>query len=351
MKDARKIAVLVVDDSFFIRKLIREMIESDEEIEVVGEAKDGKEAVEMADELRPDVITMDFQMPVMDGADATKEIMDRISPPPSIIIVSSHTKEGVEQTMESLRLGAIDFIGKPSGDSPVGIDQIQKELIEKIKVSKKARVQRVEKTVRTKERASKEQGRFKAIVIGASTGGPPVVERILSGIPPYLQSCILIIQHMPENFSRAFVETLNNYSKMEVREARDGDPVRSGVIYVIPSGWHGKVEEFAEKEYTKHMIHLNKEKKESGYRPSIDVLMRSVAEHFGSHSMGILLTGMGSDGKEGMRAIKRAGGHTIVQSPETAVIDSMPNSVIGIEAADEVLSPDDIVKKIISLSC
>jgi two-component system chemotaxis response regulator CheB len=347
----KKIKVLIVDDSFFMRKLLRELLSLDDEIQVVGDAKDGAEAIGETVRLKPDVITMDYQMPKMDGARATEKILSGSEPLPAIIMLSAFAKEEAEETFKSLRAGAVDFILKPSGELSLDIDKVKQEIITKIKIAAKAHVRKHEvprKRVQKKE--NKEEVAIKVVVIGASTGGPPIVEDIVANFPSDLPVAVLVVQHMPEHFTKSFAERLNKMSRIPVKEAEEGDIIKIGHVFVAPGNFHMKVERRDNDKVSEKVVHLTKEPPEHGLRPAIDVLMRSAVHSYANQIVGVILTGMGEDGLAGMRAIKMAHGHTIVQEPETAVVDSMPKSVIAEGLADEILPPEEIAKKVVELS-
>jgi len=350
MSQKDKITVLVVDDSFFMRKLLREILSSDPEIEVVGEAKDGLEAIREALRLTPDVITMDYNLPKMNGPEAAGVILKKSFSPPAIIMVSAYTLEGAEATLESLRAGAVDFIAKPSGEISFNIDKIGDELVSKIKAAVRARIVVLRSLpkrsiIKTRQFADSD---MKAIVIGASTGGPPVLEEIfMSHHLNEVRAFFLVVQHMPPNFTKTFADRLNRTSFFSVKEAEDGDEIRGGAGFVAPGDFHMKV---VPGKNGRTVIKLNNDSPRHGLRPAIDITMSSAAAIFRERTIGVILTGMGKDGRDGMRDIKKAGGYTLVQDPSTATIDSMPKSVIESGLADEVLSPIGIIEKIIKLA-
>lgn len=350
MSEEKRIRVLIVDDSFFMRKLIADLLESDSSIEVIGDAKDGAEAVEAVKRLKPDVVTMDLHMPEMDGISAIKTILSDDDYRPAIIMLSAHTTDGAEETLKGLSAGAVDFILKPSGELSFDIKYVQEELIEKIKIAAKANVQKIVKEpVAVSTAKIHKSCAGKIVVIGASTGGPPVIDRIVSSFAEDFCLAVLIVQHMPAKFTPSFASMLNKKAGISVKEAEEGEVIEPGVCLLIPGGSHGVVEIRKDGDLEEKIIHLNKELPVNGYRPSIDVLMKSVAEKYKNNTIGIILTGMGNDGMEGMRAIRNNGGYTIVQSLETAVITSMPNSVLSINCADEALSPGEIIEKLKSI--
>lgn len=347
-----KIRVLIVDDSLFMRRLIREIVEEDKQIEVIGEAKDGVEAIEKTKELKPDVVTMDYNMPEMDGAKATEKIMATKEHIPAIIILTGYDRKSVEEAMTSLRMGAVDFVFKPSGELSLDIETIKGELITKIKIASKAHVKAFfGDATRTIEPIKTKAGKAGIVVIGASTGGPPIVEHIITSLPSDFNLSILVVQHIAgELFSKRLAELIDDRAQIKVKEAEEDEIIKPGECLFAPAGSHMLVEISEEKGNISKLVHLNKEPKINGYRPSIDVLMKSVSERYSYKSIGVLLTGMGHDGALGMKAIKDAGGHTIVQKPETAVIDSMPLAAINAGAAKEVLYPEQIIKRLIELS-
>lgn len=346
--DSKKIRVLIVDDSFFMRKLLRELLISDADIEVVGEARNGEEAIIKAGNLKPNVLTMDYKMPNLDGAVAAEMILKEVSPPPAIIMLSAYTKEGAEETLKSLRAGAVDFILKPSGEISWDIEKIKGEILEKVRVAAHAKVRKFPELKTEVKEIAPARSAFEAVVIGASTGGPPVLEDILTGLPPIFKFAVLVAQHMPKEFTKSFADRLNNISSFPVKEAEDGEIIKQGVCLVAPGGRHMKI---SLDEHQKARVKLTKieEGVHNGLHPSIDVLMQSAAEAYKGNVIGVLLSGMGEDGVEGMRSIKSAHGHTIVQDPETAVVDSMPQKAIGEGLADEVLHPNNISKRLSGL--
>ncbi len=347
----KKIRVLIVDDSFFMRKLLLDILSSDAEIEVVGEAKDGVEAVLAAARLKPDVITMDYLMPKMNGRDSIEKIMQGAEPVPRIIMLSAHAEEGAETTLQCLAAGCVDFVLKPSGELSLDIEKIKKEIISKVKMAANARFRFFGKTNRqVKKKVAIEKHALKVVAIGASTGGPPILEQIISSLSADLDMAVLVVQHMPAYFTKTFAERLDKITHFSVKEAEEGDVVKVGMVFVAPGEFHMELEKKSEEENSGVVIHLTKTPPKNEFRPSIDVLMASAVRCYRNKIVGVILTGMGSDGLEGMRAVKNARGCTIVQNPETAVVDSMPKSVIDGGLADEILPPDKIAEKIAELS-
>lgn len=350
MTSGRKVRTLIVDDSFFVRKLLRELLSSDDGIAVAGEARDGLEAVEEARRLKPDVITMDYRMPGLNGAEAAERILASVEPAPVILMISAYTREGAEETLRSLRAGAVDFIAKPSGEVSLDIKAISSEIIAKVKQLARAKVRRPRgPSPGAAAKARPRKDGAQVVVIGASTGGPPVIEDLLSRVPADLKAAFLVVQHMPPYFTATFAERLNRTSPFQVKEAEDGDVVRRGLALLAPGDFHMKIEKKRVGGGVERVIRLTKEPPVHELRPSIDVTMASAAENFPAPVIGVILTGMGADGSAGAAAIRRAGGRAIVQDPETAVLDSMPRSVMRAALADEILAPEGIVKRLVEL--
>lgn len=332
-----KIKVLVVDDSYLMRILISDILSSFSDIEVVGTAKDGKEAIELVKKLKPDVVTLDYEMPVMSGIEVLEHIMNE-NPLPCIML-SAYTKEGAEITLSALEKGAFDFVAKPSGSISMDIEKIKMELYEKIKLAKNVNPHILRFKFKKVEIKEKEKfKRVSAVGIVSSTGGPPVVEFILKNIPK-IKVPIFIVQHMPKSFVTLFAERLKKVIGKKVFEARDKEKVKDGYIYIAPGGIHMGLKKIKEEVF----INLIDEEPKWGVKPSGDYILSSISEIYGENSMAIILTGMGKDGSEGARKIKEKGGILISQSKETSVIYGMPCAVKDI--SDFILSPEEIVEK------
>ncbi len=321
------IRVLVVDDSALMRKMIPQMLERDGGIRVVGTAMDGKFALDKAAELKPDVITLDLEMPRMNGIDALRQIAKHHPSP--VIVVSAHTTEGANSTFKALAMGAFDFVTKPANGSSRHIADIAQQLTAKIRAAAQARATaprafpsvdfpKVQKVARKKAAPSR------VIAIGVSTGGPNSVQYVLSRLPADFTGSILIVQHMPEGFTEMFARRLDASCAIDVKEANSGDLLLAGRALICPGNRHMKVRRAA----LGDMVVLSDEERVNGHRPSVDVLFRSVAEEFGARAAGVLMTGMGEDGAEGMGLIKSAGGMTIAQSAESCVVYGMPRAAI-----------------------
>ena len=331
MKNAQ-IRVLVIDDSIFMRTLISDMLNSDPEIEVMDTAKDGKEAIEKLSKIRPDCITLDLVMPGWDGLTTLEHIMAEYPTP--VIILSAHSKKDADITIKCLKTGAVGFVLKPSGELSLDIKDVRHELLEKVKTASKVNVGRIKLLIRKKRKQLKRKpaALSEIIVIGASTGGPQTLEAILYSLPANLPVPVIIVQHLPTRFfTESLAEHLNKVTDLEVKVAENGEVIQPGKAYLAPAGFQMT---FKGKD-KKVNISLTKALSNS-LTPSIDIVMESVAKVYAESSLGIILTGMGCDGREGMRAIKEAGGKTIVQD-ESSLIFGMPKAVIEAGIADDVL--------------
>jgi len=330
----KPIRVLVVDDSALMRKLISQMIERDGSIQVVGTALDGTFALEKIPELRPDVVTLDLDMPRMDGMETLRKIM-RTNPLP-VIVVSSHSKDGAMATFKALSYGALDFVTKPL-DPSSHMDQIAVELTTKIKAAAKSQIVRLPEPQPKprKARAVALRGEpTKVIAIGVSTGGPQALDYVVSQLPPEFPGTILIVQHMPEGFTEMFAKRLDETCAIEVKEARSGDLLLPGRVLICPGNKHMRVKRMP----LGDVVVLTDGEKVNGHRPSADVLLHSVGTEFGERAIGVLMTGMGEDGAEGLGTIQKCNGLTIAQSEESCVVYGMPRAAVERGYATRVIS-------------
>jgi two-component system, chemotaxis family, protein-glutamate methylesterase/glutaminase len=339
---SERIKVLVVDDSALMRKLIPTILARDAAIEVVGTAMDGAFALKKIEELRPDVVTLDLEMPRMDGMETLRLIMK--SAPVPVILFSTHSKEGAYSTFKALALGAVDFVAKPQ-DAAVGhLDAIADQLIEKIKVAKRAVRHRLPTNVVPEpSHGQKKKGGLaippnRIIAIGISTGGPNALQFLLSQLPADFPSSILIVQHMPEGFTEMFARRLDECCALDVQEARSGDLLLAGRVLLCPGNRHMIVRRMPRGD----IAVLNDGPPVNGHRPSVDVLFNSVAQEFSLISVGVLMTGMGDDGAAGLGAIKSAGGMTIAQSEESCVVSGMPRAAIMRGYASRIVPLDSL---------
>jgi len=347
--DSRLVRVLVADDSAFMRTALTRLIESDPELRVSGTAQSGSEALEKVDFLQPDVVTLDVEMPGMNGLEALKQIMEK-SPRP-VIMVSSLTREGAETTLEALALGAFDYVPKQNSFVALDIIKIREDLITKIKAAAecfrrrpKAQTKRPA-PVREKTQIERASNITPTIVaLGTSTGGPKALQEILPLLPADLPVGVLIVQHMPVGFTGPFAHRLNDLCHVNVREAANDDVIKPGVVYIAPAGKHMTVHRQTPRQA---VIRLSLTPEHTLHTPSVDVMMRSVAEVFRSQAMGVIMTGMGSDGLEGMRAIAREGGLTVGQDEASCAVYGMPRACAESGILRRVVSLPNIPEQIL----
>lgn len=334
------IRVLVVDDSALMRKLIPAILARDPSIEVVGTAMDGAFALKKIEELRPDVVTLDLEMPRMDGLETLRLIMRRAPIP--VILFSTHSKEGAYSTLKALALGAVDFIAKPTDAAAGHLEAIADQLIEKIKVAKRAVGRKLPPAVVAVDPPELKKGSRSSlppnriIAIGISTGGPNALQFVLSQIPADFPASILVVQHMPEGFTEMFARRLDECCAVDVQEAKSGDLLLAGRVLICPGNRHMMVRRMPRGD----MAVLSDGPPVNGHRPSVDVMFHSVAQEFGLTAVGILMTGMGEDGAEGLGAIKAAGGMTVAQSEDTCVVSGMPRAAILKGHANKIVPLD-----------
>jgi two-component system, chemotaxis family, protein-glutamate methylesterase/glutaminase len=324
---SKKIRVLVVDDSALMRKLISQVLQRDPSIEVVGTAMDGAIGLKKIDELHPHVVTLDIDMPRMDGIEMLRQITRKHRVP--VIVVSAQTDASASITLRALAFGAFDFVTKPQDAGLGRLDQIATELAQKIKAAAASGPPKMIITVptiksKTPRRTTMPSGPSVIVAIGISTGGPNALQYVFSQMPENFPGCIVVVQHMPEGFTQMFAKRLDESSALEVKEAQSGDLLLAGRVLICPGDRHIKVRKM---EHGKIAI-LVDQPRVNGHRPSADVLFSSVAQEFGSNAVGVLMTGMGEDGAAGLGALQAAGAITAAQSPDTCVVDSMPRSAI-----------------------
>lgn len=343
------IKVLVVDDSAFIRKTIAGLLNSEPGIHVVGEGTDGEDAVEKVKTLMPDIVTMDIEMPRMNGLEALKIIMKERPVP--VIMVSSLTEDGAKATMKALEYGAIDYIPKNLSSNITNIVNIKNDLIEKIKIFGRRRfdVKRIARDIRGVPPIVRSSpaglNKIKVVIVGASTGGPKALQDVIPRLPKDFPCGVIIVQHMLPVFTSSFAERMKELSPMEVKEAQDGDVVTPGLALVAPGGSHLRVRKWPNGECR---IKLSKEPPML-HMPSVDVAMESVAQAFSEHALGVIMTGMGQDGKEGMRAIKGVKGKTIAQDEASSVIFGMPKAAIESGCIDKIVALENMAEEIIGM--
>ncbi len=368
MPTGKRIRVLIADDSAFMRKVLHSILAADPQLEVVGEARDGRDAVLQAEALKPDVITMDINMPVMDGLQASEAIMS--SNPKPIVIVSSESREGADITLKALELGAIDFVPKPTSGVDLDMNSVREDLCRKLKMAAKVRVVRTATRSRLgqeiagstprvepgqqplprpaapslapavaagrfREAMSASNGKFPIVVLACSTGGPATLLKLLPAFPKDFPGAVIIAQHMPGTFTAQFSQQLSEVTPIKVKEAEAGEIVQAGTVYVCPGSHHLRLSPTGR-------ISLDDGPRISGYKPCADVTMETVAAFAGPLSVGVVLTGMGNDGTRGVQAVRASGGHVIAQDEATSVIFGMPAEAIKTGAVDQVLALDNI---------
>ena len=374
----KKIRVLVADDSAFIRKMLVSILSADPQMEVVGEARDGKEAVAQSEALNPDVITMDIKMPHMDGLQATEVIMS--SKPRPIVIVSSESREGADTTLKALELGAIDFVAKPSSGIDLDMNTVREELSRKLRMAAKVRVVRTASRSKlaqeiatsaprveaplpsgygrnpapasteapnpavfapasafatTGPAARRHGGRFPLVMVAASTGGPATLMKFIPFFPKDFPGAVLLVQHMPASFTSQFSQQLAEIASVRVKEAEPGEIVNAGTLYLCPGSSHMKVSQTGR-------LTLDEGARINGYRPCADVTLATAAEFAGNMGIAIILTGMGNDGCRGAQLVKAAGGHVIAQDEATSVIFGMNAEAIKSGVVDQILPIESI---------
>lgn len=338
----KKIKVLIVDDSAIVRKIFSEELSKYPDIEVVGSAPDPFVARDKIVTLKPDVITLDVEMPRMDGLTFLRKMMKYYPLP--IIIVSSLTPRGGKLTLEAMELGAVDVIAKPGSSYSVG--DMSSQLVEKIRAAAWAKVVKQNPEVSAAEAPLKalSQTSNKVIAIGASTGGTEALKRVLTRLPANAPG-IVVVQHMPANFTTSFAERLNSLCQMTVREACDNDSVVPGTALIAPGNYHMILRRSGARYYvevkTGPMVHHQ--------RPAVDILFRSTAKYAGANAIGVILTGMGADGAEGLLDMKKAGAGTIAQDEQSCVVFGMPKEAIKLGAADMVLPLDQIAAEMMRM--
>jgi two-component system, chemotaxis family, protein-glutamate methylesterase/glutaminase len=349
---SRPISVVVIDDSAFMRKSLSMMLESDPQIKVVGTARDGKDGIEKIRELKPDIVTLDVEMPVMDGLTALGIIMKEMPLP--VLMVSSVTTDGAKATLDALNLGAVDFISKELSFVSVNITKIKEELISKVKQIAQSRgLQFRLRRIRaanmrvggapppprpTLNLQIRSRDDLRAVVLGISTGGPFALLQIIPKLPAKFPLGIAIVQHMPPKFTKSLADRLNGLSELEVHEAEDGEKFEPGVVLIAPGGHHLTFE----RNGAGIRVRTPLEPADTLYRPCADVMMKSAAETFAGPLMSVVMTGMGKDGLEGSRLIKRKGGVVVAQNEDTCVVYGMPKAVVDDGLADVVPALEDI---------
>lgn len=367
-----KIRILVVDDSAFMRKVITDMVHLHKNIEVIDTAKNGQEAIEKVRLLKPDVVTLDIEMPIMDGLTALEKIME--TTPLPVIMLSSLTKEGADATIRSLELGAVDFITKPSSVFKINTEDVKNELITKIEMASKismktknitkkipdSKKEKEDYTTKSNTKPIAEVNSFisdlgmkrgvggnridKIVAIGTSTGGPRALQSVIPKIPGNVNASFIVVQHMPPGFTKSLAERMNTLSELNVKEAEHGDVLKPGWAYIAPGDYHLKLKRNGQD----YVIQLSQDDLVSGHRPSVDAMMYSIADLKISNVVGVIMTGMGADGAKGLARVKSENkGFVIAQDEESCVVFGMPKSTIQLGCVDRVVTLTDIANEII----
>lgn len=339
------IKILVVDDSAFMRKSLSILLESDPQIKVIDTATDGVVAIEKVKRLKPDIVTLDIEMPNMDGLTALEKIMKECPTP--VIMVSSLTTEGADSTLKALELGAVDFIPKEMSFVSVSIAGIKEELVSKVKAIHKSKsaLNRFHSKTNTKPKRALVSSRklptlnYKALAIGISTGGPISLQKVIPFLSEKIKIPIFIVQHMPPKFTASLADRLNNLSPLTVKEAENNEFVQNGFVYIAPGGFHLTIKR---DRMNKLVIKTSKTPEDVLHKPSVDVMLQSLQEIYGKYMLGVIMTGMGKDGLEGIKKLKSVGGHCIAQDEESCVVYGMPKAIIDNGLADTIASLEEI---------
>ncbi|GMQ60497.1 protein-glutamate O-methylesterase CheB [Vallitalea sediminicola] len=350
--------ILVIDDSAFMRRVISDIIKSDSRCEVIGTAKNGKEGLAKIEELKPDVITLDIEMPIMNGLQMLEQLkVLNLNVP--VIVMSTLAIEGRQETIKALELGAIDFVTKPQNIFKVNTEEMKNRLIEKLLMAVNTNTSKIPqlKPIENKEKITKSFSsnrkksclcKNKVVAIGCSTGGPRALQYVLPYLPSNLDAGIIIVQHMPAGFTKSLADRLNQLSDIHIKEAEDGDVIVNGTAYIAPGNCHIKV---IQDKNCNLIVKLSKDDPLRGHRPAVDVMMNSLVDINIKDLTGVIMTGMGSDGTEGLDNLKKSQQiHIIAQNEETCVVYGMPKAVVAKGIADEIVPlesiSDSILKKV-----
>ncbi|HLO99040.1 MAG TPA: chemotaxis response regulator protein-glutamate methylesterase [Fimbriimonas sp.] len=345
------IKVLVVDDSALMRKMVTDMLNSFSDVEVIGQARDGQDAIAKIESLKPDVVTMDIEMPVMDGITALERVM--ATHPTPVIMLSSLTQAGASSTIKCLELGAVDFVGKPSGSISLDIEQVKSDLYLKVRAASKAKLSVLSTAKRPFIAAEMALGRTPSVstnpsrstthrgllFIGSSTGGPKALHAVLPYLHANLGVPIVIVQHLPEGFTGMLASRLNQECPFEVREAKEGDILKPGTALIAPGGKHLKFD-------TKGVATFGTEPPVNGVKPAIDITLTSLVPLYGRNMVGVILTGMGKDGAASMKLLSEKNGVTLAESEETCVVYGMPKAAFELGAVSKMVRLEKMAEEI-----
>jgi two-component system chemotaxis response regulator CheB len=350
-----QIRAVVIDDSAFMRKSISIMLESDGSIKVIGTARDGEEGYKLVRTLNPDIVTLDIEMPKMDGLTALKNIMNDC--PTSVIMISSITTEGAEATIKALELGAVDFIPKELSYININIINIKEDLIRRVKeiVKQKSLKDRINRLARIKNKIPAEQiiypndkflprNNYKAIALGISTGGPMTLQKILPDISPDINCPFFIVQHMPPKFTKSLADRLDSICKLSVKEAEHNEIIKNNTVYIAPGGYQMTVNKNTNGTF---IIDISDKPIGSMHKPSVDIMLNSLSENYGKNIIGIIMTGMGKDGLIGIQKLKNMGGVCIAQNEESCVVYGMPKAIVD-EGLADIIAPLEKIPIIIN---
>ncbi|QZY57296.1 chemotaxis-specific protein-glutamate methyltransferase CheB [Crassaminicella profunda] len=335
------IKVLVVDDSPTIQELIKHILNADKDINVIGVANNGEEAIKFIEKNKPDIITMDISMPVMDGFEATRRIMET-NPIPIIVITGLFNSKEIDRTFQAIEAGAVSVIQKPEGIYHADFDKVSGNIVEMVKLMSEVKVIKRKGNYKNRKLNLASNRKFKQVssdikiaAIGVSTGGPSVLQTIFSKLPSNIKIPILVVQHIAPGFLNGLIDWLSKFTTYPIHIASQGEVVLPGHIYFAPDGFHTEIRHNGK-------IFLNRDEKKNGVRPSVSYLFKSVANHYGKNAMAILLTGMGKDGAEELKMLKDKGAITVVQDEKTSVVYGMPGEAVKLNAATYTLSPEKI---------
>lgn len=354
------IKVMIVDDSALIRKLLSDILKTDPDIEIVGTARNGEDALKKIEKLKPDVITLDVEMPIMDGLTTLKYLTRDYDIP--VVMISTLTEEGADLTLKALEKGAVDFLQKPTNVFGLSEDEIKEEIVDKVKTASKVKVNR--KVLRKSNNIIRENKlrfnksntaekvasrissntNYKTIIaIGTSTGGPRALQTVIPSIPKDIDASIVIVQHMPAKFTKSLADRIDAISQIKVKEAEDREVLLKGWAYIAPGDYHMEIVI----ESGKPTVKLNQKPKVMGLRPTVDNLMNSVSKIDQYSKMAVILTGMGNDGAIGIKEMKRAKAYTIAQDEESSVVFGMPRAAIETGVVDEIVKLENVADSIV----
>lgn len=343
----KKIRVLIIDDSALVRDILSKGISADSNFEVLGTAPDVYIGRDLIVKHKPDVITLDIEMPKMDGVEFLRRLMPQFPIP--VVVVSSLTQKGKQVTFDALEAGAVDYVSKPEADVARGLNEMMAELRNKLRIASRANVshwknKRIIKRSPGAKPAALAESTDKVIAIGASTGGTEAIRQVITELPIAMPG-ILVVQHMPKGFTKTFADRLNDLAELNVKEAEDGDRITMGKVFIAPGDYHMKVQRSG----GQYLVRIVEGDKVSGHRPSVNVMMHSVAEHVGANAFGVILTGMGSDGATGLKAMRDAGAKTIGQNKSSCIVYGMPKVAFEIGAVEKQMDLNLIANGIINL--